>query len=903
MDKEILSSLARRFHVGKAGDSEAERFLRECWYWLYSSFPEHRCDIRLVLGGSLIDFRAKPSRTTRISPILDVLGQIIRGFQVPLLDIHRDLLVHVLLPLHEPNQMAEWRDQLPLITEYHDSLVYAIVQMLDKEPSLAPEAIRTVLRFWPKGFQSNSAKEVLLLHELETLIRYLPPDSFEFLAPLIVSQVANCLSTENSRIVERALFMWQDDHFLGLIEEQIKAVMKPIISVLYRDGKPFWNPTVNKMTAAVLERMEKMDQVLFAQVSEEIMREQKFSSGKAVDHKGLESGSVSNVVPSSQSYDTVSRISHVSADTTPNTTRLMEDAGSSSTSLSAPKMGSISSVLQTASANPPPLTITGVAPWAFSQTARHPMYSTRKQNKTNRIRNTKEDNSTYKKHAKVGMSDEVQRNEDTKQLPPHNEGTTTGSAIRDSSEYSIQKESITPRGEASNGIKEMKAYIEKLKPAADSCDGNVEGSWHAEQMGLSPTRYPDLKFHNLVFGRELGCGSFSRVRYARQIKRELPRSKWPEFAVKIMDMEQFEANNYKVNVSTEIAILSALNHPGIARLVSSFQWKGGAYLVLEYGERGDLQMLIAQYGSLNEDSTRWVVGEIVGAICYVHSSGFVYSDLKPENVLITHSGHIKLTDFGAARPITQQGRDTLYSSYRTLNKLRNGDWRPMLESAGVNNDDGEEDERRACEELLQRVEGTAAYLPPEVARSGSRPGFPTDAWALGCLMLQCFSGRPPVLGDVSGDDYVTLSNVVRFVKDEEQGLRKALSYIPEEVSLPARCLVTSLLNPEPSHGKRITIEDSANHKWFTDANLNVHGMNADPSPVQLLAGPVGPQTNAVWNRRQNSMIWAPMPEPFELQGEKRSALGVIDEKEVERCGSFVKRFAALPEFAPPKPIL
>ncbi len=873
-----------------------------------------------------MDFHSKPSRAIRISPILEILGQITRGFQIPLLDVHRDLITHILLPLHEPNQMAEWRDQLPLLAEYHDPLVYAIVQILDKEPSLTPDAIRSVLSFWPEGFQSNSAKEVLLLHELEALIHYLPTDSFELLAPLIVSQVVNCLSTENSRLVERALYMWQDDSFLGLLENQVKTVMKPIIFTLYRGGKLFWNPTVNKMTAAVLERMEKMDEILFAQVSKEIMKEQKCSRSSTLDHKGLKSESDSNVVPSSQLYDTVSSAEHRSKACSSTTTSLM--AAGLPSSLSAPKMSS-SLGLQAASAKNPPVTITGVAPWAFPQAARYPMCSTRKQHNTNRIRITKKDNKFYKKQAKLEKSDQVRSHVGTtKKLPPHDEGTTTTNAIHDSSssECSIQKETTAPAGEVLNGVKKMKAFIEKLKPA-NSCDGNEEGSWHAEQMRLSPTCFPDLKFHNLVFGHELGCGSFSRVCYARQIKRELPRSKWPEFAVKIMDMERLETNNYKVNVSIEIAILSALTHPGIARLISSFQWKRGAYLVLEYGERGDLQMLIAKYGSLNEESTRWVVGEIVGTICYIHSSGFVYSDLKPENVLITHSGHIKLTDFGGARPITQQGRDVLCSSYRTLKKLRNGGLCPTFKSAGVNNkpsqnniddgtrkyDDEEEDERRACEELLQRVEGTAAYLPPEIARGGGRPGFPADAWALGCLMLQCLSGRPPVLGDKSGDDHVTLSHVVRFVKDEEQGLQKALSYLPKEVSLPARCLATSLLNTDQSLGNRITIKESANHTWFTDANLNVHGMNADASPVKLLAGPVDPQTNASWNRRQNSMIWAPMPEPFELRGERRSALGVIHEKEVERCGSFVKTFAnrsrmglllpALPEFTPPKPIL
>ncbi len=885
VDVEFLSSLARRFQVGRAGDTEAEWFLCECWYWLYSSFPEHRCDIRLVLGGVLLNFRSKPLRSTRISPILETLGQIARGFQAPLLDVHRDLLTHILLPLHEPNQMAEWRDQLPILAEYHEPLVYIIVQILDKERSLTPEAVRSVLSYWPEGFQSNSAKEVLLLHELETLIHYIPADAFGSLVPLVVQRVLKCLSTENSRLVERSLYMWKDNSFLALLESQIKVVMKPIVSTLYRGGKRFWNPTVNKMTAAVLETMEKMDEVLFAQVSEEILKE---TYSRMTLDDGLKTcerivtDSNSNR-SSGKSYDSVCSVGHNSKAASAITT---------------------TSFMAAISAKHPPVTITGVAPWSFHQT-RNPMCSAHKQ-RPNWTQENEGGHNPNKKQAKLKKSEQVGGGQAGTKLPPGYKGSITNATILGTTlENSMQKEvAIADGEEALNGLKQMKAHIESLKPA-NSCDGNEEGSWHADQMNPSPTRFPDLKFHNLVFGRDLGCGSFSRVCYARQIKRELPRSKWPEFAIKIMDMERLEANNYKVNASTEIAILTTLTHPGISRLISSFQWKGGVYLVLEYAERGDLQKFIAQYGSLNEESTRWVVGEIIETICYIHSSGFVYSDIKPENILITRSGHIKLVDFGAARPVSQQGRDVLYRSYLSLRKLRNGGWRTTIESADVNkysqdNVDSisdeyndkmngvEEDERSACAELLQRVEGTAAYLPPEVARGCGRPGFPADAWALGCLMLQCLSGRPPILGDISDDDHVTLSHVVRFAMDEEQGLKNALSHLPVEVSSAARCLATSLLNTDPSPGNRITIEDSANHSWFTDVKLNVHNMYADPPPIKLLAGSITPQTNAAWNRRQNSMIWAPMPEPFGLQGERKSAFGVITEKEVERCGRFVK---------------
>lgn len=65
--------------------------------------------------------------------------------------------------------------------------------------------------------------------------------------------------------------------------------------------------------------------------------------------------------------------------------------------------------------------------------------------------------------------------------------------------------------------------------------------------------------------------------------------------------------NYEKSVTNEIACLRVFSHPGIARLISAFRWRDGAYLVLEYASRGDLHGHIKQHGSLSEASTRSVL--------------------------------------------------------------------------------------------------------------------------------------------------------------------------------------------------------------------------------------------------------------------------------------------------------
>eukprot|EP00439_Symbiodinium_sp_Y106_P025125 s5851_g3.t1 len=132
-----------------------------------------------------------------------------------------------------------------------------------------------------------------------------------------------------------------------------------------------------------------------------------------------------------------------------------------------------------------------------------------------------------------------------------------------------------------------------------------------------------------------------------------------------------EELGYEASVNREICVLKMLSHPGIARMVAAFRYRDGAYLVLEYAHKGDLHNILVGAGKLEEDGmvvevpcmpsgchlqdvVRFLVGEVVAALCAIHDIGFMYGDLKPENVVVTSSNHAKLTDFGGCRPITDE---------------------------------------------------------------------------------------------------------------------------------------------------------------------------------------------------------------------------------------------------------
>ena len=142
-----------------------------------------------------------------------------------------------------------------------------------------------------------------------------------------------------------------------------------------------------------------------------------------------------------------------------------------------------------------------------------------------------------------------------------------------------------------------------------------------------------------------------------------------------------------------------------------------------------------------------------------HDAGFVFADLKPENVVITESGHVKLTDFGACRPspprrprscaaaATRCARCATATGARATTRRR-GRRRGRRDRGGDaaravrrGRRLGRGRRRRRGRRRARR--GRPLYLPPEVVRDGERPALAADAWSLGCVRTTaCAAGRP-----------------------------------------------------------------------------------------------------------------------------------------------------------------
>ena len=423
------------------------------------------------------------------------------------------------------------------------------------------------------------------------------------------------------------------------------------------------------------------------------------------------------------------------------------------------------------------------------------------------------------------------------------------------------------------GIDALREYMTLLTPVGGVAEDKP--SWQLALSSETPTLLPDLKFHNLVFGRDLGIGAFSTVRYARVVKPggTTYLSQWDEVAVKIISYEIIKANNYGENILREICALRKLSHPSIARLISSFKWRDGIYLVLEYGSLGDLHSYIARHGALSESMAKLIVGEIATALITVHESGFVYGDLKPENVVITATRHVKLADFGACRAVSAEARRLLMDSRDDLQRMRSGDWRGETPTPSLDLSD---------ESILnpKNFEGTTAYLSPEVVGSpGAGPTVLSDAWALGMTAYFSVNGKLPCWTG-EGSSLIDVKGLIETDSLFTSGSAELKSFI------------LSLLAVDVS--ERSSVEEIGSHPWFEEVQdirrlykkeLPVDHLPAVEDGTGMAAG------DSMWEKRQLSKVWSAQPVDYALgvRGgpECTAGAGVIVETDVERDSPFM----------------
>jgi tetratricopeptide (TPR) repeat protein len=210
---------------------------------------------------------------------------------------------------------------------------------------------------------------------------------------------------------------------------------------------------------------------------------------------------------------------------------------------------------------------------------------------------------------------------------------------------------------------------------------------------------PELPDHEVL--DRLGRGGMGIVYRARDVR--LGRI----VALKMLAEARYATRERVERFLDEARAVARLRHPHIVAIHAMGEHEGRPYLSLEYLDGGSLADRLAA-GPMAPRPAAELVETVARAIDAAHRAGVVHRDLKPANVLLTADGVPKVSDFGLAK---------------------------LLDS----------DAARTCS---GQVIGTPSYMAPEQAEGHSaRVGPAADVYALGAILYQALTGRPPFLGD------------------------------------------------------------------------------------------------------------------------------------------------------------
>jgi serine/threonine protein kinase, bacterial len=176
-------------------------------------------------------------------------------------------------------------------------------------------------------------------------------------------------------------------------------------------------------------------------------------------------------------------------------------------------------------------------------------------------------------------------------------------------------------------------------------------------------------------------------------------------ALKVMDSRYAGDDQFLTRFQLEARTVARLKDPGLVAVYDQGFDGRHPYLVMELVEGGTLRELLAERGPMPPHAVAAVLRPVLGGLAAAHRAGLVHRDVKPENILISDDGEVKIVDFGLVRAVAAAA----------------------ITSASV-------------------ILGTAAYLSPEQVRDGNASPR-SDVYAVGILSYELLTGQTPFSGD------------------------------------------------------------------------------------------------------------------------------------------------------------
>lgn len=283
-------------------------------------------------------------------------------------------------------------------------------------------------------------------------------------------------------------------------------------------------------------------------------------------------------------------------------------------------------------------------------------------------------------------------------------------------------------------------------------------AWVGKTLELPPKPFSLDNYFQLY--AVVGTGMLGKVRLVQH------RKSRKYYALKTLKKKDVLARKMLVQLEREreaLVHLSKLRHPFMVRYFGSLQTSCHVHLLMEYAPGGELFRRLHAVGRFSNDEAKFYAVELLVFVEFCHAHGYMYRDLKPENVMLDANGHIKVVDFGFVK------------------KLASPD-----------------DRASTCV-------GTSQYLAPEQLTSSVELRSYTKAvdwWAWACVVYELVNGQTPFFRHKDDSPFELYTRIVQGQVPWPSRMQPALK------DLLRRMLA-------PNMAKRLSdVEDIKSHAWF-----------------------------------------------------------------------------------------
>lgn len=247
--------------------------------------------------------------------------------------------------------------------------------------------------------------------------------------------------------------------------------------------------------------------------------------------------------------------------------------------------------------------------------------------------------------------------------------------------------------------------------------------------------------------KKLGKGGMGEVFLARQIS--LDRM----VALKTLSKELARKPDFVARFEREAKAMAKVDHPNVVKIYAVDSYKGIHFAAIEYIDGQSVQKWLDQLGRFSVSDAIFVAIVCAEALKHAHSENMVHRDIKPDNILVTKKGVIKVADFGLAKALDED-----------VSMTQSG--------TGL---------------------GTPLYMAPEQARNAKHVDHRVDIYALGAMLYHLLTGKLPFGGNTA------LELIMAKEKGTYPPARSLRPEVPERLDL----IIDKMMAKDPNHRYKI----------------------------------------------------------------------------------------------------